>query len=204
MVLIGSFYIMTTFLGFGAATIVGPDFIKTLAARNECAAACASSGRKRLLRIYFSHRICDDLSGGCWTHDQRPRLFSRLLTNVLHHGVERARRGSAGSDFGFCSRRGGTVIAILLGPTANVAFLVALAFAVAASANPPVIVLSIFWRRFNTAEQSPIGCGPACLIDYRGESEPHGGRCAHRDGAARHLIRQAWFPLENPGILVFR
>src|SRR5215471_17110314 len=28
MALIGSFYIMTTFLGFGAATIVGPDFIK--------------------------------------------------------------------------------------------------------------------------------------------------------------------------------
>src|SRR5882724_1962080 len=28
MVLIGSFYIMTTFLGLGAATIVGPDFIK--------------------------------------------------------------------------------------------------------------------------------------------------------------------------------
>ena len=41
-------------------------------------------------------------------------------------------------------------IAIVLGPTANVAFLVALAFAVAASANLPVIVLSIFWRRFNT------------------------------------------------------
>ena len=29
MVLIGSFYIMTTFLGFGAATIVGRDFIAT-------------------------------------------------------------------------------------------------------------------------------------------------------------------------------
>ena len=42
-------------------------------------------------------------------------------------------------------------IAILLGPTFNVAFLVGLAFAVAASANLPVIVLSIFWRRFNTA-----------------------------------------------------
>ena len=35
--------------------------------------------------------------------------------------------------------------------TINVAFLVGLAFAVAASANLPVIVLSIFWRRFNTA-----------------------------------------------------
>ncbi len=43
------------------------------------------------------------------------------------------------------------VIAIVLGPNANVAFLVALAFAVAASANLPVIVLSLFWRRFNTA-----------------------------------------------------
>jgi len=32
----------------------------------------------------------------------------------------------------------------------NVAFLVGLAFAVAASANLPGIVLSIFWRRFNT------------------------------------------------------
>ena len=32
----------------------------------------------------------------------------------------------------------------------NAAFLVALAFAVAASANVPVILLTIFWRRFNT------------------------------------------------------
>ena len=41
-------------------------------------------------------------------------------------------------------------VAILLGPNANVAFLVALAFAVAASANLPVIVLSLFWKRFTT------------------------------------------------------
>jgi cation/acetate symporter len=46
-----------------------------------------------------------------------------------------------------------SVAAILLAiPAAslNVAFLVALAFAVAASANVPVILLTIFWRRFNT------------------------------------------------------
>ena len=45
-------------------------------------------------------------------------------------------------------------VAILLAiklQAVNVAFLVGLAFAVAASANLPVIVLSIFWRRFNTA-----------------------------------------------------
>src|SRR5882762_3444363 len=37
MVLIGTFYIMTTFLGFGAATIVGPDFIKTHGGTNMSA-----------------------------------------------------------------------------------------------------------------------------------------------------------------------
>ena len=45
------------------------------------------------------------------------------------------------------------ILAILGGIGAqgqNVAFLVALAFAVAASANLPTILYSLFWRRFNT------------------------------------------------------
>jgi cation/acetate symporter len=95
-------------------------------------------------------------------------------------------------------------IAILLGPTANVAFLVALAFAVAASANLPVIVLSIFWRRFNTtgavtglavgllASIGLILVGPSLMA-----ADP-----PTVTGTARHLIQaKAWFPLENPGIL---
>jgi cation/acetate symporter len=81
---------------------------------------------------------------------------------------------------------------------------VALAFAVAASANLPVIVLSIFWRRLNTSgavtglvvgllasigliviSPSVMGIDPPTVT-----------------GAARHLIqRAAIFPLENPGIL---
>ncbi len=80
----------------------------------------------------------------------------------------------------------------------------ALAFAVAASANLPVIVLSIFWRRFNTAgavtglavgllasiglilvSPSLMAIDPPTVV-----------------GTARHLIQaKAWFPLENPGIL---
>ena len=44
----------------------------------------------------------------------------------------------------------GILIAIILGPGVNVAFLVGLAFAVAASANLPVILFSLFWKRFNT------------------------------------------------------
>src|SRR5262249_51925787 len=44
-------------------------------------------------------------------------------------------------------------VAIILGVVArglNVAFLVAVAFAIAASANLPAIVFSLFWKRFNT------------------------------------------------------
>jgi len=46
------------------------------------------------------------------------------------------------------------VVGILIGlmaEKANVAHLVALAFAVASSGNLPVVVLSLFWRKFNTA-----------------------------------------------------
>src|SRR5215470_13283079 len=92
----------------------------------------------------------------------------------------------------------------LLGPTANVAFLVALAFAVAASANLPVIVLSIFWRRFNTAGAvAGLGVGLLASIGLILVSpslmavDP-----PTVTGTARHLIQaKAWFPLENPGIV---
>jgi cation/acetate symporter len=85
-----------------------------------------------------------------------------------------------------------------------VAFLVALAFAVAASANLPVIVLSIFWRRFNTAGAvTGLAVGLLASIGLILVSpslmavDP-----PTLTGTARHLIQaKAWFPLENPGIL---
>ncbi len=92
----------------------------------------------------------------------------------------------------------------MLGKDANVAFLVALAFAVAASANLPVIVLSRFWKRFNTigavcslvtgllASLVLIAISPSIM-----QVDPPGVAAA-----ARHLIqRPPIFPLENPGIL---
>jgi cation/acetate symporter len=85
-----------------------------------------------------------------------------------------------------------------------VAFLVALAFAVAASANLPVIVMSIFWRRFNTAGAVwGLGVGLLASIGLILISpslmaiDP-----SSVTGTARHLIQaKAWFPLENPGIV---
>jgi cation/acetate symporter len=76
----------------------------------------------------------------------------------------------------------------------NVAYMVGLAFAIAASANFPALVLSIFWRRLTTAGAQAsmiigtvstlllIYSSPAIQIDILGNSE-------------------AWFPLRNPGIV---
>jgi cation/acetate symporter len=96
------------------------------------------------------------------------------------------------------------VIAIVLGPTFNVAFLVGLAFAVAASANLPVIVLSIFWRRFTT-EGAVWGLAAGLISSLAlivispsimGVDAPTVAK------ASRHLIQaEPLFPLENPGIL---
>ena len=79
--------------------------------------------------------------------------------------------------------------AILLGPTANVAFLVGLAFAVAASANLPAILLSLFWPRFNTAGAvSGLATGLISSIGLILLGPAVNGP-------------DALFPLENPGIL---
>jgi cation/acetate symporter len=95
-------------------------------------------------------------------------------------------------------------IAIILGPTFNVAYLVGLAFAVAASANLPVIVLSIFWGRFTT--QGAV-CGLATglvssLVLIILSPSIMGIDAPTVAQAARHLIQaRPIFPLENPGIL---
>jgi cation/acetate symporter len=95
------------------------------------------------------------------------------------------------------------VLAILL-QSVNVAFLVGLAFAVAASANLPVIVLSIFWKRFSTpGAVAGLAVGLVSSIVLIILSPSIMGVDAPTVAAAkRHLIQSpAIFPLTNPGIL---
>jgi cation/acetate symporter len=208
MVLIGSFYIMTTFLGFGAATIVGPDFIRTNGGTNMSAPLLAKFLAGDVFFAFISAiafaTILAVVAG--LTISATTSFSHDFWTNVIHHGVER----KAGEEVlvarlsAFVVGGVAIAIAIVLGPTANVAFLVALAFAVAASANLPVIVLSIFWRRFNTTGAvSGLAVGLLASIGLILVSpslmaiDP-----PTVTGAARHLIQaKAWFPLENPGIL---
>src|SRR5580704_10852227 len=208
MVLIGSFYIMTTFLGFGAATIVGQDYIKGHGGTNMSAPLLAQALAGNVFFAFISAiafaTILAVVAG--LTISASTSFAHDFWTNVIHKGVERAPGEEvrvarvAAFVVGFIAMG----IAILLGPTANVAFLVALAFAVAASANLPVIVLSIYWRRFNTAGAvAGLAVGLLASIGLIVVSpslmaiDPPAVT-----GSARHLIQaRAWFPLENPGIV---
>jgi cation/acetate symporter len=80
----------------------------------------------------------------------------------------------------------------------NVAFLVALAFAVAASANLPTILFSLFWKRFNTrgAVLSMYGGLATALILIVFSPAVSGGPTPMIQGVDFH-----WFPLNNPGII---
>jgi len=102
------------------------------------------------------------------------------------------------------------LVAILLAIPAqslNIAFLVALAFAVAASANLPAIVYNMFWRRFNTrgATWSIYGglISAVTLVIFSPVTSGKG--VDPTTGKSLSLLPAdidiSWFPLENPGLV---
>lgn len=155
MVLIGLFYIMTTFFGFGAASLMGPDYIKTHGGTNMAAPELARFLGGEVFFAFISAvafaTILAVVAG--LTISASTSFAHDFYSNVLHHGKE-TRPGQevrVARITAFVVGAASIAIAIRLGPDVNVAFLVGLAFAVAASANLPVIIFSIFWKRFNTA-----------------------------------------------------
>ena len=99
------------------------------------------------------------------------------------------------------------IVAVLGGILANgqnVAFLVALAFAVAASANLPTLLYSLFWREFNTTGALfSIYGGLAISIILIIFSPAVSGKVT--DGKSASMLPLGvdfhWFPLDNPGIV---
>ncbi len=208
MVLIGSFYIMTTFLGFGAATIVGRDHIASHGGNNMSAPLLAQALAGDIFFAFIAAiafaTILAVVAG--LTISASTSFAHDFYTNVIHNGVERApgEEVRVARITAFVVGAVAIGIAIVLGKDANVAFLVALAFAVAASANLPVIVLSLFWKRFNTAgavtglAAGLVGSLVLIMISPSIMKVDPPTVAA----SARHLIqRPPIFPLENPGIL---
>ncbi|APE16404.1 solute symporter family protein [Mycolicibacterium pallens] len=199
--LIGAFYLFTLALGYGAAAMVGPD--KILAApggQNSAAPLLAFElGGVILLGIISAVAFATILAvvagltitaSASFAHDVYASVLkSHKVTEDEQVRVSRITAVVLG------------IAAIGLGILANgqnVAFLVALAFAVAASANLPTIVYSLYWKRFNTrgALWSMYGGLISCLVLIVFSPAVSGNKTAMIPGA-----NFDWFPLANPGIV---
>ncbi|MFD6281681.1 cation acetate symporter [Streptomyces sp. NPDC060209] len=205
--IIGAFYLMTIALGFGAAALIGPEEIK---AKNPAGNAAApqlaeylggvgTTGGAVMLAVISAVAFATILavvagltlaSSSSFAHD--------IYANVI-------RKGQATEKEEMSAARWATVaigvVSIALGAMArdlNVAGLVALAFAVAASANLPTILYSLFWKRFTTqgALWSIYG-GLASSVVLVLFSPVVSGKAS----SMFPDVDFAWFPLENPGLI---
>ncbi|HEX2729084.1 MAG TPA: cation acetate symporter, partial [Rubrobacteraceae bacterium] len=151
--IIGGFYLLTPILGYGAALFVGRDAIsKANPAGNLAAPQLANELGGPLLFAFVSAvafaTIVAVVAGlvvaasSAFAHD--------FYTNVIRHGEATEQEQFRAARIAAVGISVAAIIFALLAQSFNVAFLVALAFAVAASANVPVILLTIFWSKFNT------------------------------------------------------
>ncbi|WP_030333337.1 cation acetate symporter [Streptomyces sp. NRRL B-1381] len=206
--IIGAFYLMTIVLGFGAAAILKPgDIIASNKAGNTAAPLAAleigggsgSTGGAILLAVISAVAFATILavvagltlaSSSSFAHD--------IYANVI-------RKGQATEKEEVRAARWATVaigiVSIALGALArdlNVAGLVALAFAVAASANLPTILYSLFWKRFTTtgALWSIYGglASSVLLVLFSPV-------VSSKPTSMFPDVDFAWFPLENPGLI---
>ncbi|MCI3221905.1 cation acetate symporter [Streptomyces sp. NBC_00838] len=206
--IIGGFYLMTIALGFGAAALLTPkEITDSNPAGNTAAPLLAmeiggggdSTGGAILLAIISAVAFATILavvagltlaSSSSFAHD--------IYANVI-------RRGKATEKEEVRAARYATVaigvVSIALGALArdlNVAGLVALAFAVAASANLPTLLYSLFWKRFTTTG--------ALWSIYGGLSSSvllvlFSPVVSSKPSSMFPGVDFAFFPLENPGLI---
>lgn len=208
--IIGTFYLFTLALGFGAAALVGG---KAITAQDKAGNTAAPQLAQALGIDYLG----GDTGGAVLLAIIAAVAFATILAVVA--GLTLASSSSVAHDF-YASviKRGqagerdevrvARIAAFVIGAVAivlsifaqslNVAFLVALAFAVAASANLPAILYSLFWRRFNTsgALWSIYGGLTAAVVLVFFSPVVSGSATAMFPHSDWH-----WFPLNNPGII---
>jgi len=155
---IGYFYILTFVIGFGAIVLVGtnPDF------RN---AAGGLLGGNNMAAVHLGQAVGGDIFLGFisavafatilavvsgLTLSGASALSHDLYASVIRHGQAREK------DEVLVSRCATVVLGILaiglgiLFEKQNVAYMVGLAFAIAASVNFPILFLAMYWRKLST------------------------------------------------------
>jgi cation/acetate symporter len=199
--LIGLFYLFTLVLGYGAGALIGPETIKAAPGGVNSAAPLLAFelGGSLLLGLISAVAFATILAVVAGLTITAAASFAHdIYANVVRKG-----KVDPGGEVKV-ARRTVVVIGILsiaggIGAQGqNVAFLVALAFAVAASANLPTILYSLFWKRFSTqgAVWSMYGGLIAAIVLIAFSPVVSGNETAMIPGADF-----AVFPLKNPGII---
>jgi cation/acetate symporter len=215
--IIGTFYLLTLILGFGAAALVTGDAKQRI----------VDSGGN-----LASPLLAEAVGGGPGTTGGAILLalisavaFATILAVVagltltsassvahdLYASVWKKGKASGADEIKVARISafviGGIAIALAIpGQSLNVAFLVALAFAVAASANLPALLFNLFWKRFNTRGVLwSIYGGLISSVGLVIFSPIVSGKGVDANGKNLSLLPTSidisWFPLENPGIV---
>ncbi len=194
---IGIFYLLTFILGFGAMVIVGQDAIRAVDAGGNMAAPLLAEavGGQAFLGFIAAVAFATILAVVAGL----TLAGAAALSHDIWVGV--VRRGHADGGEQLLVARGATillaVLSIALGIAfkgQNVAYMVGLAFAIAASANFPALLLSMFWKPFTTAgavASIVVGTASALLLIYFSPS-------IQIDMLGHET---ALVPLRNPGII---
>ncbi len=194
---IGFFYLLTFILGFGAMVFVGQDAIKKIGTGGNMAAPMLAEvlGGNAFLGFIAAVSFATILAvvAGL-TLSGAAALSHDLWVNVVPDG-------HADETEQFKVARGATlllgILGIILGIVfkgQNVAYMVGLAFAIAASANFPALILSMLWRRFTTngaVASMVVGTISAFVLIYLSP--------AIQIDVLKHSA--ALFPLKNPGLI---
>jgi cation/acetate symporter len=161
-VLIGSFYVMTTALGFGARAILGGGAEEAVGTGGNLAApllaeevggGAGTTGGDLFLAIIAAVAFATILAvvaglvisaSGAVAHD--------IWSNIVRAGRDSEKEEVWVAKIAAVSIGAIAIaIAVIGGEGLNVSFMVGLAFAVAASAIFPALLLALTWRRFNTS-----------------------------------------------------
>ncbi len=209
--IIGVFYLMTLALGFGAAALVGRSGMVAVEGKTPSGNTAApllaeqlgggtgSTGGAIMLAVISAVAFATILavvagltlaSSASFAHD--------LYANVIRRGKASEKEEVRSAKWAAVAIGAVAIVLSLYAGKLSTAALVALAFAVAASANLPTLLYSLFWKRFTTAGAvSSVYAGlisSVVLVVF--SPVLSGAKNSLFQGVDFH-----WFPLENPGLV---
>ena len=194
---IGYFYLIIPIVGFGAAALVGRDVIRKIDAGGNMAAPLVAEllGGTPFLGFIAAVAFATILAVVAGLTLAGATALSH---DIFMHAVRKEKASEADqvrvARFATVGFGLGAVALGIHFKGQNVAFMVGLAFAVAASANFPPLLLSIVWRRFNTTGAvCSIAVGAALSVTLIVLSPTVWVDLLHKS----HAI----FPLRNPAIV---